>query len=395
MSPFQRANIRVFEFVCVILVVYAIYEQFVEYQKNEDSSSVSFRKFNQDQRDIYPTYSICMHSTKGAILKVQPKDFENENHIGIDTYHKMLIGTEKLHKNFKNMDFENNVVDISREFIDMFVSFNKQGEEVTSWPRNKKSEKNDTAPFYESYRDPYTCCITKHVKFTKSQILHYDYLVLNSQKLQEFVKNVSNYDNTINLFLYIHHPGQLIREFGKHTFQLNWLDFENALNGKGNYHEIHMSHVEVVRKRHDGIIQCNETLLDEDDMFIGAAIKYSRCVPNFWKNIYLSSNTTESNLPESNSSIQYANIHRGCLPPNNFETIQKLYKEPCNQMRVTINLLQKSPTSLPRSSLVLALNYNTEEYRETLNHRAFGELIKHEWWYIFWLIIHLCGLTRL
>ena len=84
----------------------------------------------------------------------------------------------------------------------------------------------------------------------------------------------------------------------------------------------------------------------------------------------------KSNLPECNSTIQYANIHRGCLPPNNFEYIKRLYKEPCNQMRVTINLLQKNPTGLPRSSLVLSFNYNTEEYRETLNNRAFGELIK-------------------
>ena len=160
--------------------------------------------------------------------------------------------------------FENHVVDISREFIDMFLSFTKQGERTgSSWFRKEQSKTNP--PFYQSYHDPYFCCITKNVKFTKSQILHYDYLVLNAQKLQDFVKNVSNYDNTINLFLYVHHPGQLVREFGKHTFQLNWLDFENAINGTENYYEIHMSHVEVVRKRFDGIIQCNATLEDEDN----------------------------------------------------------------------------------------------------------------------------------
>jgi hypothetical protein len=319
-----------------------------------------------------------MHSTKGAILKPPPKDLGNEDSFGIESYHKMLIGNEQLHKNFKDIDFENNTVDIFHEFFDMFVSFTKQGKEVISWPSSKK---NYTPPFYRSYHDPYFCCITKDVKFTKSQILHYDYLVLSAQKLYNYMKNVSNYDNTTNLFLYVHHPGQLVREFGKQTFQLNWLDFENAINGTGNYHEIHMSHVEVVRKRFDGIIQCNATIDNEDNMWVQNSIKSAKCIPSYWKNVYLSSDAIEPNLPECNSSFQYANLHKYYLPPNNFENITKLYQEPCNQMRITLNLLQKDLHS-PGSALVLAFNYNTEEYRETLNNRAFGELILH--------INHIC-----
>ena len=135
-----------------------------------------------------------------------------------------------------------------------------------------------------------------------------------------------------------------------------------------------MSHVEVVRKRFDGIIQCNATIDNEDDMWVQNSIKSAKCIPSYWKNVYLSSDAIEPNLPECNSSIQYANLHKYYLPPNNFENITKLYQEPCNQMRITLNLLQKDLHS-PGSALVLAFNYNTEEYRETLNNRAFGELI--------------------
>ena len=136
-----------------------------------------------------------------------------------------------------------------------------------------------------------------------------------------------------------------------------------------------MSQVEVLRKRGDGMFPCNDTLSDEDGMFIRTAVKSAKCIPRFWKHFYVPTDQIESNIPECNSSIQYANIRRNFLPPNNFENVTKLYKEPCNQMRVMFNLLQKSPTSLLGSSLVLAINYDTEEYRETLNHRAFGELI--------------------
>ena len=38
-----------------------VYQQFRLYLSNEDSSSVSYREFNLQEKDLYPTFSICLH----------------------------------------------------------------------------------------------------------------------------------------------------------------------------------------------------------------------------------------------------------------------------------------------------------------------------------------------
>ena len=378
MSVADAVSIKVFQLFCIMLAFYMTYEQFLLYSKNEDSSSVSYRKFNQEEKDMYPSISVCLHSTKGAILMEtdEPGDTNlNEDALTVDEYHKMLVGHEELRNGFNTINFDHMAVDIVNQFIDVSVSYTKQGNEFNPW--NRASNNSTMSPFYKSYHDPYFLCITKTLKFVKHQILHYDYLVLNSQKLYHYV---SKFDNHTNLFLHVHHPGQLVREFGKQTFQLNRLDFQNAINGTGNYREIHISDLEMVRKRFDGVDPCNDTLENEDHYWLKNVINDVNCVPSFWKEIYLSSqmyqenvSSINSNVPDCNSSIQYANIHKNYLPPNNFDRVTRLYNEPCNRMRLTLNILQKDKKNL-NNALILAFNYNIEEYRETLNHRAFGKL---------------------
>ena len=368
MSTIGFTYIKIFQLFCVILVVYMIYQQIIEYQKNEDSTSVSYRSFNQDERDLYPSYSICIHSTKGAILNGKSSLLGES--MGVDELHKMLIGRKKLSDKFKEFNLENNAIDIVPEFVDMFVSYTKQGREFNSWNRHMKN--NAKAPFYNSYQDPYFRCVTKSVEFVKDQILHYDYLVLDALKVHDYMRNVSSFDDTINLFLYVHHPGQLVREFGKQTFQLNIMDFENAINGTNNHQEIHVSHVEVIRKRPDGVVQCNDSLANEDYFWVQKVVESLGCVPKYWEEIYRSAPSTPYRLLQCNSSDQYAKLHKKYLPPNNFETVTKLYKEPCNQMKITTNLIQKD-LSNPDNAIVLAFNYNSEEYRESINHCAFGK----------------------
>ena len=372
---------KIFQLLCIVLVMYMSYEQLLEYLKNEDSSSVSYRKFNQAEKDIYPSISICLHSTQGGIFDETSElkqMFATEDVISsTDEYHKMLIGQKDLSHGFKSSDFDQMTVDIVYQFVDISVSYTKEGREINPW--YSVSNTSLDFPFYESYHDPYFNCITKRVEFVRNQILHYDYLVLNARQLYEYV---SKFDNDTTLFLHVHHPGQLVREFGKQKFQLNRLDFENAMNGTNNYLEIHISDLEMVRRRFDSVSQCNDTLENEDHHWLMNVIDDVKCIPTYWKEIYLTQsqmnkqNTTLTNpdIPECNSSTQYANIHSNYLPPNNFDRVTRLYKEPCNRMRLTLNFLRQDKKKVG-SSLILAFNYNIEEYRETLNHRAFGKIL--------------------
>ena len=373
----SNCTIKPFQMLCIILVIYLSYEQLQQYLKNEDSSSVSFRNFNQEKRDLYPTFSICVHSEKGGIISGGSLKLSPSNGSFADKYHEMLIGKEKLHKNFQDINFNHTVIDILEEFVEMFVSYTKQGKDVNPWNRHEKNPKT-TPSFHRSYQDPYFRCITKSVRFVKDQILHYDYLVLNSLGFYNHITNASYFDNSTNIFLYVHHTGQLIKEFGKQAFQLNILDFQNAMDGTNNYREVHISTVEVVRKRFDGVTPCNDELEDEDRLWIESVVRAEKCIPIYWKGLNRQSAISGLDLPVCNSSIQYDEINKHYLPPNNFYAGTKLYKKPCSKMKVTLSHLQKDLPS-PEQSLVLEFNYNTEEYRETLSHRAFGRyFVRHK-----------------
>ena len=383
----EIVSVKLFQSMCILLVILMSYHLLLQYLKNEDSSSVSFRKFNGDKRDIYPSFSICMHSVKGATLKKYPEIYGLNGSDGIEIYRKMLKGRQNLSMEFKTFNFENNSIDILSEFVDMFVSYSKQGQQISVW--NRKQYKNTESPFYKSYQDPYFSCITKSVSFVENQILHYDYLVLNAVGFLRYIRNAPRHDNTTNLFFYVHHPGQLLREFGKQTFQLNLLDFENAINNTNNYREIHISQVDVVRKREGGIIPCHDGIGDEDQQWLNSVINDVECVPTYWRDIHHSSSSVHCKIPDCNSSELYENLHEQYLPPNNFDTGANLYDSPCNQMRTTLNYLQKD-LSTADSVLVLAISYNTEEYREVLNHRAMGKSSLYlDFMKVLWSIIYL------
>ena len=100
----------------------------------------------------------------------------------------------------------------------------------------------------------------KTSKFIKNQIIDYDYVILNSSNILHYMDATLRDNKSINMFVYIHHPGQLIKEFGKQILELKPEDFRKAMEGatkglsKDNFRDIHLSHVEVLRKRSDGFM---------------------------------------------------------------------------------------------------------------------------------------------
>ena len=54
-----------------------IYKQFKSFIDNEDSSSISYRKFNDKEADLYPTFSFCFEFAWGGEM------FKDERFLGI------------------------------------------------------------------------------------------------------------------------------------------------------------------------------------------------------------------------------------------------------------------------------------------------------------------------
>ena len=386
MSIYLAILNKSFQITCIWLVLFMVYQQFKLYIHNEDSSSLSYRAFNQDEKDLYPTFSICLHSKEGGIFK--PKYAKNGygNIMTLGKYHEILLGYEYINKRlnahmkteFDNAEFDEMALDMMDDFVVYAFSLLQNGTNIelaNMWEKNINT--TEQSPFYKSYQDPYFRCVSKSVYFTKKKLID-DIVVLNANNLYKHMNFMKTYLNiTTDVLVYVHHRYQLVRELGKKVLILTEKDFGKAINGSDNFRDMQMSQVEVLRKRKDGRSKerCDPNLEDDDKMWREKVMEAVNCIPTYWKGLYSYPNMVPPNLPDCHSSIQYDYIQHNFLPPTiHLENGTNLYKDsgPCNQMKVLSIVTSHSRNLTTEKTLTVRLWYYAEEYREIINREAFG-----------------------
>ena len=362
-----RIIIRTFHLVCITTVLVLAYYQFQVYMENKDQSAVGYKKFNDEEPDLYPAISICMHSLHGAIFNSDEPSIQNVG--GVKSYREALVGHDNITDDFKNVVYSEVTKNLFDDFVEIFFTMTKQGDVVDTWDPSMKEVYNSSEyikkhPFFKSYQDPNFLCMTKRVRYVPNQILNFASLVFNATSLYN--------SNVENLLVYMHHAGQLTRQFGKQILQLTRSNFKKAMNSSSNYYTIHINQVEILRKRHDAIIPCNRTLTNDDAMWRNKIIEKMGCIPDYWSELYFDceeESQARENYEKCSSADNYGLLYTDFLPPKHTDNGTNLYTGPCNQMGITASVTQ---SDLKEENLVLGFSYVVEEYRETYNRRAFS-----------------------
>ena len=84
----------IFTVICLCSLGYMIYLEIERFLENNDSSSISFRKFNKSPKDEYPTFTICI----GTIyyLEIFDNVYLNQTfNLSSKIYSEVLRGIEK------------------------------------------------------------------------------------------------------------------------------------------------------------------------------------------------------------------------------------------------------------------------------------------------------------
>ena len=55
----KSVTVKIFYAVCFIVAIYMTVEQFIKYQRNNDSSSMEFKTFQNSEENKYPDISLC------------------------------------------------------------------------------------------------------------------------------------------------------------------------------------------------------------------------------------------------------------------------------------------------------------------------------------------------
>ena len=90
---------------CICMAAYMTYLQFNYYFNNDDVASISYRHFNEEEKDQYPTITLCLSDMKenGRIFNDTHAVF-NSNSVTPLLYEKFLKGNQRI--KFEKLNFD-------------------------------------------------------------------------------------------------------------------------------------------------------------------------------------------------------------------------------------------------------------------------------------------------
>ena len=194
---------------CFLMAGYMTVKQIVHFSENLDSSTISYKTFNDGPKDVYPTFTICL----------QPKDYVdfrkgillNSSYIrqtvGVTSveYSATLIGgrDDNSVRNISKVDFQSAMV----KQHEVFKSFKATEIKYTTRQINIDiTNPNQKWPFYISYQQPQMICFSRMTEFEVGVVRSFEELYL--QPLSHLTSRLSNHTY---LSIFMHHPGQLAR----------------------------------------------------------------------------------------------------------------------------------------------------------------------------------------
>ena len=307
-----------------MLVYFGALQIFV-YSKNEDKSSFMFRKFNLEENDKYPTFSICLFTAGDDedYLLYNADTINEQLHVDTETYINMITGYSENLSFLSGLDFD----DAKWDLLDILNAFSMTSYDETVLDYWDDDFNTSTAPFYTTYQDPSRLCITRKEKFLPKQSIFIERIWFDVYQLKVAWKGT--------IKVYVHPHGQFIE-----TIQKPQISFEiYGPNTSISYNNIviKINQVQVLKKRYDAPKACNRDLDSDVDMRWRESVMNSvNCIPTYWKRFPKSSQFMEHNHSDCNKSMQYRAIGDYCLTaPTNVT-----YEPSCTETTIISNTME-------------------------------------------------------
>ena len=365
---------------CFSIVFYMAKKEIARYLDNKDTSSVAIRKFGMvnDHDHQYPTLSICFFN--GNVIYSYPafkQTFKKPQKAVIkiiEYYRKILEGYKTYNEStiksrlkmaryptFSSLTIK--LEDLIHKYgiaaenstrIDIWNYKNSDGSVLTN------STRMQNLPFSVSFQTPRLICFTLENHLTNDIHKMGDILDFKEAALQGLEWHSAK-DRTTMMKIYIHAPGQLIRNLDKPIINLaSDLDYFNGS------HTIAIKRVDVLHRRQDAKIPCKLYPTNEDKEYLRAIVKDMKCIPVYWESLQL----YHANMPVCNSTDKYVKLREKY---NGYNPTPKRWLElrwvPCYEM--VVSTVDKMRTT---DKFRINIQYQDlgSQFFETINARDFG-----------------------
>ena len=358
----------IFQLACFLFALYFTAHFSTQYSENSDTQLIRIRKFNQENKTNYPTFSFCFKGSRFHWLH----DLYIFDSYGLNAtqYERMLRGetSEKyertdLYRSYKKTPvFSNNETEkVFRSFFvklaDFLYSLNFATER--SYSDTKILHPNDwnttkEPPMNLAFQTTDMICFSRMSNDALHSVRLSDLITINSSIIQ--------YYNETEMEIFVHYPNQLIRSFSEPKYSASFSYLISILNDTTpKVLEIKLSESKRIKKRHDSKEPCNQTIENYDEYLKHKISEHMMekigCVPIYLK-YHLSNHT------EVTDCISAEDHKKAYKVMTNMKKILKRNQIPCDEMLVlAIDSINNKPSPVPED-IAIQFIYSAKIYEE-------------------------------
>ena len=348
----------IFHLLCVVSTLVLLWMCAWRYIENDSTSLVDFRIFQHQEKDIYPSFSLCFRG--GGIF-----DKDNLNTKEIENYKQFLKG-EIWDDEMLNIDYDEVTLNLVDYVEQVALQKNYGSPNYYEWNQNNstRNESNSTMrnpipkfPFYTSYRH-------EEMKCFSLDLLESNMPGIKENRVQNVLIQLKDINKLelVHLSYYMHYPGQLFRGV---ILAVEYERDQGVIQGNLASKNFWIDSVEIVRSRNTLSSPCVVNSIDDVNHITKSLTKNVKCKPPNWKDV-------EYPVCKEKNSMKKLNINEGFF--NDPEFLAN-FTGPCNQMKTVTFTVQDIPR--PENDLYkkdhakIYLIFKSTAYKEILHVRAF------------------------
>ena len=247
----------------IVLISYNIYD----YGKNEDTSVISFQRYNENENNIYPAITLCFTDY------LNPNLFKNASH---ESDYKNFLSGKSSNDEMNSINYKSVVKDINDYLLHISLRTYDLEKNEYSILEYKTRDANTTTwkpKYYRSNYDlfaPHAMCWTFDIDDIYQRSVDALSLYFKSSMFKDSIRKL--FGNFILLFGY---PGQISAATAtKYTWKpANYTSFTMEFN---------IQNVVVLKQRKKFAKACNSDWKKHDDTIVRIAIEKIGCKPIFF-----------------------------------------------------------------------------------------------------------------
>jgi hypothetical protein len=264
-----------FSAVCFSATVYLVIECFQTYWKNEDVCLVSFKRFNENADQVYPTITLCINNP------IQQKKLKRvgKGNYNTSTFKGYLEGYY-VDEELKNVDYEEVTVDLNEYLMDYKVRMPNQY--PVSYKQMSSVGQIGWKEPYTSFRRPDVKCFSFDIPYNHKANIQGVSIMLNSSIFSNETRpDEWQYDLELpGIAFAMHLKSQMLLSYS--TMRFSW-DKRSPDDSKYYRMEFAVNSLDIETYRSKKKEPCVEGWKDYDRVVYDDLMNQVECQVEYWK----------------------------------------------------------------------------------------------------------------